>query len=339
MKTLLRISLVIVALSWVILLNACSPAATPVLPPVTSQPTPANTVAPTDMPAKTVAPADTPAPMPVKKPGFKLLPLPAAVIKDKIEVNGHKLYVACYGKGSPTVVLEHGFAADTATWNSIVPYVAAETQVCAYDRFNTGQSGADFGLLTMDQVTADLHALRQALKIEGPIITVGHSIGGAFAVAYAIRYADDVAGVVLVDSAYPNHSARYLAALPAPAASENPDITSLRKTFVADVASWKDCCELSNWDKVAAQFESSKLGDTPLVALTQAKKPAANWPDLPADLADRLEDVWQGIQRDYAAMSSNGQVIVAEDSGHGIQWDQPQLVLDAILAVVKTARK
>ena len=98
-------------------------------------------------------------------------------------------------------------------------------------------------------------------------------------------------------------------------------------------------CELSNWDEVAAQFESTKLGDTPLVALTQAKKPAANWPDLPADLADRLEEVWQGIQRDYAAMSSNGQVIVAEDSGHGIQWDQPQLVLDAILAVVKTARK
>ena len=57
MKTLLRIGIVVVALLWVIMLNACSPAATPVLPTATSQPTPANTVAPTDMPTNTVAPA------------------------------------------------------------------------------------------------------------------------------------------------------------------------------------------------------------------------------------------------------------------------------------------
>ena len=94
MKTLLRIGIVVVALLWVIMLNACSPAATPVLPTATSQPTPANTVAPTDMPTNTVAPSDTLAPTLVKKPGFKLLPMPAAGITDKVEVNGQKLYVS-----------------------------------------------------------------------------------------------------------------------------------------------------------------------------------------------------------------------------------------------------
>jgi pimeloyl-ACP methyl ester carboxylesterase len=338
MRQIFRLGSLVIVLF--VVLTACGPAAAP--PPSTESPAP--TAAPptvTAAPTITVAPtsSNTPVPRPTKKPGFKLLPLPPATIKDKVEVNGHKLYVACYGQGSPTIVLEHGFGTNTSTWNSIIPYLAPETQVCAYDRFNTGQSDVVLDLLTIDQVTADLHALVKVLKIEGPVITVGHSLGGPYAVAYALRYPEEVAGIVLVDSSYPEQDVRYLAAVPTPMAQEDAAITALREIFEANVSASAHSWELSNWSEVAARFKSATLGDRPLVALTQAKKPDANWPQLSPELADKLEEVWQEIQRDYVAMSSDGKVIVAQDSGHGIQWDQPQLVVDSILEVVKKVRQ
>ena len=78
------------AIVFVVALTACSPAAAP-----TPTELPASTAAPstvTGAPTITAAPTsiNTSVPRPTKKPGFKLLPLPPATIKDKVEVNGHK---------------------------------------------------------------------------------------------------------------------------------------------------------------------------------------------------------------------------------------------------------
>ena len=49
----------------------------------------------------------------------------------------------------------------------------------------------------------DLHALLAAAGEHGPYVLVGHSIGGPYAMTYAARYPDQVAGMVLLDSSSP----------------------------------------------------------------------------------------------------------------------------------------
>jgi len=42
------------------------------------------------------------------------------------------------------------------------------------------------------------------------------------------------------------------------------------------------------------------------------------------------------LQEDLARLSTNGQLIIAERSGHAIQLYQPELVIDSVLQLVET---
>jgi hypothetical protein len=47
---------------------------------------------------------------------------------------------------------------------------------------------------------------------------------------------------------------------------------------------------------------------------------------------------WRDLQRDQVGLSKRGCQIIAAQSGHVVAIDQPQAVVDAIRAIVDTAR-
>ena len=51
----------------------------------------------------------------------------------------------------------------------------------------------------------------------------------------------------------------------------------------------------------------------------------------------RLHEIWQDLQRELANLSSNGIYSVVESSGHFIQRDRPEAVMDAIRQVLDSA--
>ena len=121
-----------------------------------------------------------------------------------ISVRGHRLHIDCRGHGSPTVVLFNGLGEFSASWARIVDGTAPTTRVCAYDR--AGQGWSDDLPRPQDAAAAaaDLEALLQAAGETGPFVLVGHSIGGPYALNYALRSPGEVAGVVLLDSTSPH---------------------------------------------------------------------------------------------------------------------------------------
>jgi pimeloyl-ACP methyl ester carboxylesterase len=126
-------------------------------------------------------------------------PVPGA----RFSVHGHDLHLDCRGHGTPTVVLFNGMGEFSASWARIVDGTVPTTRVCAYDR--PGQGWSDDVADPQDAVAAtdDLHDLLEVAGETGPFVLVGHSIGGPYALAYADQHADDVAGMVLVDSTSP----------------------------------------------------------------------------------------------------------------------------------------
>jgi hypothetical protein len=66
-----------------------------------------------------------------------------AVAGRMVDVGGHRLYLACSGTGSPTVVLENGLGEHTPSWAWIVKNVALDTRVCVYDRAGQGWSESE----------------------------------------------------------------------------------------------------------------------------------------------------------------------------------------------------
>jgi pimeloyl-ACP methyl ester carboxylesterase len=119
-------------------------------------------------------------------------------------VGGHRLHLWCIGTGAPTVVLESGLGETSPTWGWIAPAASRTARVCAYDRAGQGWSGSAARPQDAFAVADDLHALLRAAGEVGPYVLVGHSTGGAYALAHAARYPEDVAAMVLVDSASPD---------------------------------------------------------------------------------------------------------------------------------------
>jgi pimeloyl-ACP methyl ester carboxylesterase len=120
------------------------------------------------------------------------------------EVGGHRLHLNCTGSGSPTVVLLGGMGETSAAWGLVQPAVDRATRVCSYDRAGQAWSDSAPGPEDGVRVAADLHILLSRAGESGPYVLAGHSVGGTYAMVYASEYPDDVAGLVLLDSASPH---------------------------------------------------------------------------------------------------------------------------------------
>jgi pimeloyl-ACP methyl ester carboxylesterase len=119
-------------------------------------------------------------------------------------VDGHRLFLNCVGSGSPTVVLFNGLGERTPSWAWVQSAVAQQSRVCAFDRAGQGWSEKAPGRQDGHQLAADLHGLLSAARVPGPYVLAGHSVGGTYALAYAMDYPQETAGVALIDSASPH---------------------------------------------------------------------------------------------------------------------------------------
>lgn len=141
--------------------------------------------------AAAAAGAQTPtSPVDVSKPHFVRM------------ADGRRLNVQCVGAGSPTVVFEPGGEGSILSWKKVQPAIAGLTRTCVYDRSGMGYSDPPHGPVTANSVTDDLHALLPRAGVSGPIVLVGHSVGGFYATVYAERFPDEVAGLVLLDPGF-----------------------------------------------------------------------------------------------------------------------------------------
>jgi pimeloyl-ACP methyl ester carboxylesterase len=131
-----------------------------------------------------------------------------------IDVGGHRLHLNCTGSGSPTVVLQPGGGEMSSNMGWIAPAVARDTRVCVYDRAGRGWSEPADTPQDGAQIATDLHTLLQRGHVPGPYVLAGHSFGGFYVLISAARYPDEVAGMVLVDSADPASAAKPAAASP-----------------------------------------------------------------------------------------------------------------------------
>jgi len=66
------------------------------------------------------------------------------------------------------------------------------------------------------------------------------------------------------------------------------------------------------------------------VPACRAALAAQAFPNVTAEQAARIEDLWLELQRELAGRSSHERVLVAERSGHYVHYEEPGLVIQAI---------
>ena len=267
-----------------------------------------------------------------------------------VDLGGYRLHIQCAGPGSkpdtPTIVLDSGLVGSVLDWRRVLPELARFTRVCAYDRGGYGWSDPSPRPRTPDGITTDLHALLEKSGEQPPYVLVGHSLGGLNMWAYANRYSDEVAGLVLVDSAYPQQL------FPFPW-QERARLLLVRWLLPFGLPRWRGWCgstgrSRSEKTAIACQpryqrhyyeqretmpqymAEARKLsppGSLPVILISRD-------PQKPEAQAD-TELRWQNWQQDLRHTFSNSRSVIAEGSGHDIPDERPDIVVRAIRDVLQ----
>ena len=295
-----------------------------------------------------------------------------------IDVGGRRINMHCAGSGSPTVVLMAGLFSWSLVWYKTQPIIAQKTRVCAFDRAAYGFSDPAPQPQIISEVVEDLHKALHAGSILGPYVLVGHSLGGLEARVYAQRWPEDVVGMVLVetspaaeglidesqpdfdegegregDIAFYLHCASLARYKPFEAGSrELTDCSAVlpKDTPAAFRKVWPqfftpDYFEAKAsllWGLYNHQYDGAdhhRLGAMPLVVLS-IEHPFSYDNDTPA--GTRLDrsygKIWNAMHVDLAHLSSRAVHRVIKRSGHEIQLDQPQAVIDAVDEVLSQLR-
>lgn len=286
------------------------------------------------------------------------------------EVNGHAIHLYCTGEGSPVVILESGRGDDFTIWGKVQPALSRVTRTCSYDRAGFGwsdpQAGARDGLHIADQ----LHALLFKAGITTPVVLVGHSIGGIYSRIYASRFPQGVAGLVLVDATTTN-PLPYPTFASAMDQHSNAEFMFVKATVALGVARLMGQCDAvpeglesyAGWikgsacdypqldeyvreyrgteDSIKQGAKTGPFGNLPILVLSQDPK----WP-IPDFLAKRVTPkdwLWASTahykeQAAYLRLSKNSRHVIATGSGHYIQIERPDVLIEETTALVRQIR-
>ena len=246
-----------------------------------------------------------------------------------VDAGGHRLRIDRKGEGAPTVVFDAGLNQSMDTWRNVRSEVAAFTRVVTYTRAGLGKGPAKSDRAdgprprTSEHIVRDLHALLANAGIRPPYVLVGHSLGGLNVRLFATRYPSEVVGMVLVDSAHEDQIARFAALKP----------PEQREAYLRHESGEN----LEGVDLVSSGTQVRTAGPLPampFVVLT------AHPPVDPSDpAAQRGLQAQTEMQQSLARLLPDGKHIIAENSGHFIQRDRPDLVVEAIRMVVEAARQ
>jgi pimeloyl-ACP methyl ester carboxylesterase len=283
----------------------------------------------------------------------KIYPAPGELV----DVDGHQMHLYCIGTGSPTVVLESGLGETMLNWTQVQAETAAFARVCSYDRVGFGWSEPVNELAYSPQVASSLHELLKNADIPAPYLLVGHSIGGIHVRNFAHQFPDEVAGIVLVDSSHDSQRAEdpdegknpllSLCRVIAPfgivrmlnlaesGSETNPHLSPQERQALIATMNRSHYCQAMANEEAAADVDMSQqapkpLGDVPLTVLTATQSANRLADELPASLIEQVNALWAEKQLDLVALSSNSSQVLATESAHYIQYEQPELVVEAI---------
>jgi pimeloyl-ACP methyl ester carboxylesterase len=260
----------------------------------------------------------------------KLLAVIAAIVNGiaialAIDAGGHQLRMLIAGRGSPAVVFEAGGSgaegAPLEMWERVQPAVSQFTRTVAYDRAGSGLSAPGPKPRDARQIARELHTALQNARVPPPYVLVGHSFGGPFIRVFAGLYPAEVCGMVLVDPTQEGFIAW----------------NQTREQHHAERhdEEWNDI-----QTSLAEAHESHIPSGVPVVLIT-AMGPRV-FPSFVTEKQKQeyktVHQMWLKFHAEWLETVPNGQHLVTKNSGHGVPFEEPELVINAIRRMVEKVR-
>ena len=130
---------------------------------------------------------------------------------------------------------------------------------------------------------------------------------------YATKYQREVCGLVLVDSTPEDYRERFLPTMP------QDFKQAYNKQFIYE-GNYYEFMESLKQLK-----DNRQVLDVPLIVLSAGKK---------AHYSKESQELWNEMQKEILEISSNGELVIAENSTHYIQNDEPEVVVSSIKKLI-----
>jgi pimeloyl-ACP methyl ester carboxylesterase len=251
-------------------------------------------------------------------------------VESLVQVGKYRLnFKIIKGKGL-TILLEAGGGMDSGEWNKIAPVLAAKTgaTIVSYDRAGFGKSDLPETPHDMREEVEWLWQGLEKLELQKDLILVGHSFGGWMIRLFASEHPEAVRGMVFVDP-FTNEfvdmlGIEYLDNHPMagkiPFDTSQPDkLSKYQRALVRMVGNGLG-------PKMEVMRKTSVPSEIPVVVITSGR------PFLPKT---EEQEAWRLSHEQMTASIEGATLIVAEESGHMVPAIQPDLIIKAVLDVIK----
>ena len=198
--------------------------------------------------------------------------------------------------------------------------IASVTRTCVYDRANLGSSDPADGPRQLSDLVADVEGLLDAARIPGPYVLVGTSGGGYISAGYAVKHRRQVAGLVFVE---------------VPPPFRHPPAAIVEETR------WDSPVNIENRDYLQVEKDAwgarRRIGDIPMTVISneysEGEIAAAQFPAEARGMRGNVR-----AQQGWLVLSPRAEQIIVH-TGHAVEEQRPNLVIDAILDTVQAARE
>jgi pimeloyl-ACP methyl ester carboxylesterase len=290
------------------------------------------------------------APMPMLDAGAELREAHARL------PDGRSVRTVVAGSGDPLIVFEAGLGAGASMWVTVQRLVADQTRTLSYDRAGYGGSSVDRRPRSVERLAADLAAMLNAVEPNTPAVLVGSSFGAPILHVFAQAHPERVTGLVLVDAAVGDVLQKrqirvirtiftVLAAL-----SYVGLHTPLRRAMTRAVTAAMPPADRAllmrhlcarHTVRTAAR-EARRITHVPTLRQMLAGLPEVPVVAVVGERSDRGEYKGRAalvdLFRHAMQRHPRGEFVAASRSGHYIPWQEPGLVAEAILQMVRTLR-
>ena len=278
-----------------------------------------------------------------------------------VEVNGHKMHYQKVGEGKPTVVFESGLDfTGHLSWRKVQDEVSKFATTISYDRAGVLRSQKSDKARTCENMAEELHLLLEKTEAKKPYILVAHSLGGLIARCYAKKYANTLSGIVFVDASHPDQIAKAPETIKAQMKSgglpsdwvislafntgffrfviekttdefykDRDDIKAIKSEINAYlIKSYQGSMqEMKILEDIMNEAKGVDFGDIPFTVLTATQNGKKEFDHV-------FFEFFSKLQEESLSISTNSKRIMV-DSGHFIQLEKPDVVVEAIREMLK----
>lgn len=269
-----------------------------------------------------------------------------------------------------TVVFAHGFCLRMGAFHfqraALAERWGDQVRMVFYDQRGHGQSGsAPVDTYTVSQLGRDLESIVQVMVPVGPVVVVGHSMGGMTILSHARQFPEmygrksRIVGAALISSA-----AEGLPRSPLGEILQNPALEAVRfaaryapklvhRTRGAARSALRPILKTASYgdDHVSPSvvaFSEAMIHDTPVATLVEflhalevhdETAGLAALSQIPTMVACGDSDVLTPLvhSREMAAALDDCELLIVPGAGHLVELEQPELINEALVRLVERA--